>query len=48
MSNMLISHWHCIIPVAVILLAMVFMHGKNSRKGEQNENITNGGDENVE
>ena len=28
--NILISHWHCIIPAVVILLAIFFLRGKDS------------------
>lgn len=30
--GILISHWHCIIPAVAILLAMVFLHGKDKNK----------------
>lgn len=35
--DILISHWHCIIPVAAILLAMVFLRGKDSDKNKKGE-----------
>ncbi len=47
MSNMLISHWHCIVPIVVIVLAMVFMRGKGSGSEKQSEDITKGDDKNV-
>lgn len=33
--NILISHWHCIIPAVAILLAMVFLRGKDSDKDKK-------------
>lgn len=36
--DILISHWHCIIPAVVILLAVVFLHGKDSDKDKNGEN----------
>lgn len=35
--DILISHWHCIIPVFAILLAMVFLRGKDSDKNEKSK-----------
>ncbi len=35
--NILISHWHCIIPVAAILLAMAFLRDKDSVKNKKGE-----------
>ncbi len=35
MSNMLISQWHCIILITVIVLAVVFMRGKGSGSEKQ-------------
>ena len=36
--DILISHWHCIIPAVAILLAMVFLRGKDSGKDRKGEN----------
>lgn len=36
--DILISHWHCIIPAAAILLAMVFLCGKAKNKNKKGEN----------
>lgn len=33
--DILINHWHCIIPVAAILLAMVFLRDKDSSKDKK-------------
>lgn len=39
--GILVSHWHCIIPAVAILLAMVFLCGKDrdKNKKEENENV---------
>lgn len=31
--DILISHWHCIIPAIAILLAMFFLRGKDTGYG---------------
>lgn len=35
--EILASHWHCIIPAAVILLAMVFMQIKDRNNKTQDD-----------
>ena len=38
--DILVSHWHCIIPAVSILLATFFLHGKNSdqtKKGDSKD-----------
>ena len=35
--NILISHWHCIIPAVVILLAIFFLRGKDSDQTKKDE-----------
>ncbi len=34
----LLSHWHCILPVAAILIAMLFMREKPKDQGKQKAN----------
>ena len=36
--DILISHWHCIIPAIAILLATVFLRGKDSDMNIKDEN----------
>lgn len=36
--DILISHWHCIIPAVAILLAMAFLRGKDSGKDKKGGN----------
>ena len=36
--DILINHWHCIIPVVVMLLAMFFLRSKDSDKNQNGEN----------
>lgn len=36
--DILISHWHCIIPAIAILLATVFLRGKDSDMNKKDEN----------
>ena len=36
--DILISHWHCIIPAIAILFAMVFLRDKDSGKDKKGEN----------
>jgi hypothetical protein len=33
--DLLLSHWHCILPVAAILVAMAFMRSKEAKSGEE-------------
>lgn len=35
--DVLISRWHCIIPVVAILPAVVFLRGKESDKNKKGE-----------
>ena len=35
--DVLISHWHCIIPAVAILLAVVFLRDKESDKNKKGE-----------
>ena len=47
--DILISHWHCIIPAVAILLALVLLQGKDTGKTKKNkENIYEGDDHNEE
>lgn len=36
--DVLIYHWHCIIPSVAILLVMVFLRSKESNKNKKGEN----------
>ena len=36
--DILISHWHCIIPAIAILLAMFFLHDNDSDTNKKEEN----------
>ena len=35
--DILINHWHCIIPAVVMLLAMFFLRSKDSDKNQNGE-----------
>lgn len=39
--ELLLSHWHCILPAAVIIAAMIFMNKKNDKKNENTEKSEN-------
>lgn len=43
--DILINHWHCIIPAVAILLAMVFLRDKDSDKNKKAKTFR--GDKNV-
>ncbi|MDR1913128.1 MAG: hypothetical protein LBQ68_01410 [Clostridiales bacterium] len=34
--SFLLSHWHCVLPIAAIGVAMIFMRGKPMKKDERN------------
>jgi hypothetical protein len=35
--SFLLSHWHCILPIAAIGVAMIFMRDKPKEKDERKE-----------
>jgi hypothetical protein len=38
--NLLLSHWHCIIPAIAIIVAVFFLRGKPETKKEDSRNRT--------
>ncbi|MFP3154324.1 hypothetical protein LQZ18_07830 [Lachnospiraceae bacterium ZAX-1] len=39
--SILLSHWHCILPAAVLIIAMILMNGKSKDKDKDDkETIT--------
>jgi len=37
--DFLLSHWHCILPIAGIGIALFFMRGKTKEKKKDNQNL---------
>lgn len=41
--NFLLSHWHCILPLATIIVAVIFMRDKTKSKKDEQHNLSDKG-----